>query len=94
MTIMDVASLIKDVEGELKDVIKFATEVVATLDADASGDVSADEFLRCLAKEPLLLQTFQSCVQVTVRCDVTRWQQLRRQLCAVACRAPPPLPSL
>lgn len=50
-----------------QDVIKFAKEVVATLDTDHSGEVSAGEFLKCLAKEPLLLQTFQSCVQVTVR---------------------------
>lgn len=49
-----------------QDVIKFAKEVVATLDTDHSGEVSAGEFLKCLAKEPLLLQTFQSCVQVTV----------------------------
>jgi len=67
LSVLSVASLIRDVEHELQDVLKFSQEVVKTLDQDNSGDISADEFLRCLAKEPMLLQTFQSCVQVTVR---------------------------
>ena len=51
-------SLVQQGSSELRALVDFTGEIVASLDADGDGEISRDEFRNALSKDTLLKSTF------------------------------------